>query len=128
MTWRTTFYGRWPLIEDDPWWKTAFVGKRPMFVETLLDLNFLLNPNHLLDPKSFFRSKIVLDPIYFFLVSLSTPTAAFHRKIFGTQNFLQTKLFFQSSWKLLTWVLFNNTWEAKNTKFNFVELGVLLNR
>ena len=27
--WKTTFGGRWPLVEDNLWWKTTFSGRQP---------------------------------------------------------------------------------------------------
>ena len=33
--WKTTFAGRWPMMEDDLWWKTTYDGRRLMMEDKL---------------------------------------------------------------------------------------------
>ena len=33
--WKTSFSGRWPLVEDDLWWKTTFGGWQPSVEDNL---------------------------------------------------------------------------------------------
>ena len=35
LQWKTTFSGRWPLVEYDLWWKTTFSGRRPSVEDDL---------------------------------------------------------------------------------------------